>query len=457
VGALLAWTRASSSRDDADFATNVETFGRAVVEKFPSLLTPEFLDRSEALTRKRGLSSDAIGKWRELWQQDEAVRRGAHEENSRDGNEAARWIVTDRGTLWIEPDGGDLRSVPIEAFRLAAERLKATTPSLPVYSALAVAWDDTELLTTAPFAEVLAAKVSGRLSIRALLEDPARLYRQQRWQTFWLAALLGVALVTVLLAFFAMQRALLSERQLSHQKSDFVASVSHELRAPVASMRLMLENLQTGAVRTDSERENYLHLLESECRRLSALIENVLDFARIEHRRKIYHFSETDVPALIRDAIDLLQPRAAQRRQEIHSDVQPLPSAPCIDAVAVQQALINLIDNAIKFSPLDTTIEVTVAQHDEANWELSVVDQGPGIPADEHARIFERFYRIGDELRRETQGSGIGLSIVKHTVAAHRGRIVVASQPGSGATFRLIIPYACEAIATPVSPEAIAP
>jgi signal transduction histidine kinase len=305
---------------------------------------------------------------------------------------------------------------------------------------------------------VLAAKTSGRLWIRALLLDSDGLYEQQRRQTFWLAALLAIALVSVSLAFFAMQRALHSERQLGQQKSDFVSSVSHELRAPVASMRLMLENLQSGAVRTASERENYLQLLESECRRLSALIENVLDFARIEHQRKVYHLAEADVAALVRDAIDLLQPRAAQRRQEIRADVRPLPTAPCIDAVAIQQALINLIDNAIKFSPTATTIDVTVAPHDGESWQLSVADRGPGIPASEHNRIFERFYRIGDELRRETRGSGIGLSIVRHTVEAHGGRIVVDSRPGAGATFRLMIPYAREAASpSSIPPETIEP
>jgi signal transduction histidine kinase len=212
-------------------------------------------------------------------------------------------------------------------------------------------------------AEVLARKVSGPISVTAFLVDPDALYLQQRWQTFWLTALLTVALAAVLIAFYTMQRALDSERQLNRQKSDFVASVSHELRAPVASMRLMLENLESGAVPDETAPGAYLRLLEGECRRLSALIENVLDFARIEHNRKIYHMADCDVSALVRDTIDLLKPRAAQRHQTLSSELQPLDPAPCIDAIAIQQALINLIDNAMKFS-----LAIAIAPHDDQNF-----------------------------------------------------------------------------------------
>jgi signal transduction histidine kinase len=209
-------------------------------------------------------------------------------------------------------------------------------------------------------------------------------------------------------------------------------------------MRLMLENLQSGAVETDAARQNYLQLLGSECHRLSALIENVLDFARIEHNRKIYHMAEADVAAMIHDAVQLMQPHAAQRRQKLIADLETIEPAPQIDALALQQAVINLIDNAMKFSPADTKITISARRRDEKTWQLSVADEGPGIPESEHERIFERFYRIGNELRRETQGAGIGLAIVKHTVEAHGGRIEVDSQPGRGATFVLILPYTQE-------------
>ena len=136
--------------------------------------------------------------------------------------------------------------------------------------------------------EILATRDLQNITATAILTAPEKLFREQRQQTLWLSALLAVALLAVLSAFLALQKSLASERVLNQQKSDFVASVSHELRAPVSSLRLMLENLQNGATVAEPARAEYLKLMEGECRRLSALIENVLDFARIEAGREVF-------------------------------------------------------------------------------------------------------------------------------------------------------------------------
>jgi signal transduction histidine kinase len=439
---LVEWMRLANCQNPGEFATRLESLGRTATRSFPSILTPEFLRRAEVLAAQRGIATDRLTEWQRQWMEDEAVREWLQREKIEDGKPFARWLTADAQSVWLESQGDQWLLLPEGDLRVAAEHAAAAT-LLPGSCEITIEWGQRDLRPSKNGAEILARKVSGPLSIAAILVDPNALYRQQRWQTFWLAALLAVALLAVLGAFFVMQRTLASERQLNQQKSDFVASVSHELRAPVASMRLMLENLESGAVASETARHDYLHLLEGECRRLSTLIENVLDFARIEHNRKIYHMAETDVAALVKDATDLLQPRAAQRRQEIRGEVHPLDAVPCIDALAIQQALINLIDNASKFSPEATIITVIVAPRDAQTWQLSVADQGPGVAECERDRIFDRFYRIGGELRRETQGSGIGLSIVKHTVMAHAGSIELDSQPGAGARFTLILPYSC--------------
>ena len=219
-------------------------------------------------------------------------------------------------------------------------------------------------------------------------------------------------------------------------KSDFIASVSHELRAPIASIRLLAENLQSGAASGERQLGEYHRLIADECRRLSILIDNVLDFARIEQDRKVCRFAETDLEALVRDAVQLMQPRAGGR---IDVELDAL-APPVCDGLAIQQALVNLLDNAIKFSAAGTKIAVRVRAAPNACWSLSVEDQGKGIPPAEHRKIFERFYRIGTELRRETQGAGIGLSIVKHIVEAHGGKMEVRSQAGAGAAFTMVLP-----------------
>jgi two-component system phosphate regulon sensor histidine kinase PhoR len=242
-------------------------------------------------------------------------------------------------------------------------------------------------------------------------------------------------------------------------KSNFVSSVSHELRAPIASVRLLAESLDRGKVTDESKRRDYFRLIGQECRRLSSLVENVLDFARIDQGRKRYEFEPTDLIALVTQTVSLMEPYAAERQVTLQLDhPSTLEHQPSLDGRAMQQALVNLIDNAVKHSAPGAIVEVflegpeqpTAApgpaaassgiRHPASAIRLIVSDHGPGIPSDEHARIFEPFYRRGSELRRETPGIGIGLSIVKHVVEAHGGRVSVHSQPGQGSRFVIALP-----------------
>jgi signal transduction histidine kinase len=446
--ALIEWTRLQRCGDDvAQCASQAEALARAVVDESPSLISGKLIEAATSHLQEKGPGLDPLLPWRKRWEEDEQIRSALRQ--GFDGNipPISHWVSASDGSQrwWLEPQsGGRWRATTEQQFKLLAGEIASEAAALlPRSTQLSITWANHELLKSQT-GERLSVRTVEPLVVTAILTNPDDLFAEQRRQTIWLAALLGVALLAVLGAFLAMQRALITERQLNQQKSDFVASVSHELRTPVSSMRLMLENLESGAVDTDAAKRNYLELLGSECHRLSALIENVLDFARIEHNRKIYHMAEADVAAMIRDAVQLMQPHAAQRRQQLIANVETIEPAPQIDALALQQAVINLVDNAIKFSPADTNITISARRRDERTWQLSVADQGSGIPESEHARIFERFYRIGNELRRETQGAGIGLAIVKHAVDAHGGRIEVDSQPGRGATFVLILPYTQE-------------
>jgi signal transduction histidine kinase len=226
--------------------------------------------------------------------------------------------------------------------------------------------------------------------------------------------------------------------------------VSHELRAPIGSIRLMAEALHDGKVAGGAARE-FHRLIAGESARLSQMVENVLDFARIEEGRKRYQFEETDLQQLAADTLRLLAPLAAER------GITLVPELSCVtatvDPAAIQQALVNLLDNAIKFSPEGGTVTVGLEEAAPAlpqdaegstrdacgpRWVLSVRDQGPGIPPAERERIFERFYRLGNELRRETQGAGIGLSIVKHIAEGHGGRVAVCEgEGGLGSVFTI--------------------
>ena len=173
----------------------------------------------------------------------------------------------------------------------------------------------------------------------------------------------------------------------------------------------------------------------------------MLDFSRIEQGRKQYEFEPTDLMALTRTTVQLMEPYAMEKgvRLEFHPAPGQSPAARFeleVDGRAIQQALVNLLDNAIKHSARGQTVTVEIGSADPSLCTLSVSDCGPGIPKGEQEKIFERFYRLGSELRRETQGIGIGLSIVKHIVIAHGGRVTVASEPRQGSRFTLILPAA---------------
>jgi signal transduction histidine kinase len=304
---------------------------------------------------------------------------------------------------------------------------------------------------------------AGRLRARIVLVKPEVLLALQRERSRWLFAIIGGSFLVSLIGMGAMFRSHRRQMELALAKDNFVSSVSHELRAPIAAVRLMAENLERGKVAGADKLQEYVRFIGQECRRLSALIENVLDFGRIEQGRKQYEFEPTDLGKLVAETVRLMQPYAEERGVKLelegrHScrpvpsgkqgDMNPteslgdrdvaLPLELSVDGRAIQQALINLIDNAIKHSPpgAAVTIELSAASNSKPETRnISVTDHGPGIPREDHEKIFERFYRRGSELRRETQGIGIGLSIVKHIVEAHGGRVWVESEPGKGSRF----------------------
>jgi len=312
-------------------------------------------------------------------------------------------------------------------------------------------------------AELLASAAYPRaetewLKVNVYLTSSATLFSRQRARTFWFGSLIGVSAVAALIGLATGWRAFHRQLQLNELKSNFVSSVSHELRAPVASVRLMVENLQNGKISEPGRQEEYFRFISQECGRLSSLVANVLDFSRIEQGRKEYEIEPTDLVALAKHTVKLMEPYAAERQIQLALAVPDAQASSFnfqvpLDGKAIQQALVNLIDNAIKHAPKGETVTVGLEergniQHPTSNIEaepgpsvsLFVEDHGEGIPPEEHEKIFERFYRCGSELRRETQGVGIGLSIVKYIVEAHGGRVVVRSAVGKGSRFTIELP-----------------
>ncbi len=262
---------------------------------------------------------------------------------------------------------------------------------------------------------------------------------------------LTVAMMLILAgAIVVSLRAASRELRLSQMKTDFVSNVSHELRTPLASIRVFAELMRSGRVRDLEKVYEYGALIESESRRLSRLVENILDFSRIESGRKVYNFERLAAFDVVSDAVTAFVPHAEQAGFEVRFDRPPEMLPPIrVDSSAMSQAILNLLDNALKYSAESRHIEVDLYREREGIG-ISVTDHGIGIPVEEQKNIFNRFHRVSSSLVHDVKGSGLGLALVKHVVEAHGGSVEVVSRVGSGSTFTIHLPTTASGAQVPV-------
>ena len=228
------------------------------------------------------------------------------------------------------------------------------------------------------------------------------------------------------------------EMALAKLKSDFVSNVSHELRTPLSLIRLYAETLEMGRMVSPDKYQEYYQIIRKESERLTALINNILDFSRIEAGRKEYDFRETDISELVRNTLESYKYQIEQQGFAFEEKIEPVPPMR-VDREALARSLVNLVNNALKYSQDRKFIGVNLYRKN-GSVKLEVVDHGIGIPSQEQDRIFEKFYRVGDPLVHNTKGSGLGLSLVRHIVNAHGGDVSVDSTPGEGSTFTITLP-----------------
>ncbi|SEK26490.1 His Kinase A (phospho-acceptor) domain-containing protein [Stigmatella aurantiaca] len=286
--------------------------------------------------------------------------------------------------------------------------------------------------------QVLAAPLQDfRLVVLPTGEDPVA--RASTRNRVVYGVLLGLFYLTLTFGVVYTGRVLYREAKLSRLKTDFVSLVSHELRTPLTSIRIFIETLALGRLKDPAQIQEVLQLLTRETERLSVLIERVLDWARLESGRKEYQRERIAVADLVDTAV------AAFRAQRLDGGVDLKVEVPSglppvhVDRHAMAGALLNLLQNAYKYSGQDKRITLTVRTY--RRWvAFSVEDNGVGIAPRDRQRIFERFYRVDNLLTRKTEGSGLGLAITKRIIEAHGGRISVQSKLGRGSLFTIQLP-----------------
>ena len=227
--------------------------------------------------------------------------------------------------------------------------------------------------------------------------------------------------------------------ELSRLKTEFISTVSHELRTPMSSIQGITEILQEQKVKNKAKRGELLDLMSSETGRLSRLLHNILDFAKIEQQVKSYDFQKVEIQPLIEDAVKLFRYRLDSDGFLLRTHFPEHPVYLEVDRDSVKQALDNLIDNAIKYSSIEKEIDIHLVEK-KNQVEIRLKDKGIGIPLEEQDKIFDGFYRVLDAKPRSTKGVGLGLKIIKHIMTIHKGDIKVESQPNKGSTFALIFP-----------------
>jgi signal transduction histidine kinase len=238
---------------------------------------------------------------------------------------------------------------------------------------------------------------------------------------------------------FLTYRNISKEMNLARQKSDFVANVSHELRTPLALIRLYAETLELGRLSAKEKYQEYFRIIREESERLTALINNILDFSRIDAGRKEYEFQETNLGELVHSTLDSYRFQIQQNGFGFEENISPDIPPVNVDREAIARSLLNLVNNALKYSRDQKHIAVKLYRSN-GSVKLEVQDRGIGIAPNEQEKIFEKFYRCGDPLVHDVKGSGLGLSLVRHIVRAHGGDVLVESVPDKGSKFTIALP-----------------
>jgi signal transduction histidine kinase len=283
-------------------------------------------------------------------------------------------------------------------------------------------------------------------TVRVAATTSAPVVWAARFVTIEITFIILLCAAVIVASFFGL-RYTARQLELAQLKASFVSNVSHELKTPIALIRLAVETLEMRRVTSPEESEKFLRTIGREAMRLSQLVDNILDFSRLEAGQRLFRFEPVDMLQIVGEAVESLRPRLDHQGFVIRLDLpESLPHVRG-DPTALTHCLLNLLDNAMKYSRTRKEIRIA-AQAQDGSVRVSVSDRGIGIAPDDQARIFEKFVRVETGLVHDVKGAGLGLSLVDQIVRAHGGRVELVSNLNEGSTFTLVLP-ATEAAAAP--------
>jgi signal transduction histidine kinase len=295
-----------------------------------------------------------------------------------------------------------------------------------------------------PFVATEAGEALPHWEIAAYLVNPAQLTQAARTATLTLGLLIAVLVLAIGVGSWLIVSSLDSELKLARQKTDFVSNVSHELKTPLTSIRMFSELLAEGRVHDPAKQKSYLNIITAEAARLTRLINNVLDFSRLESGEKKYNFQPCDLTEVARSAAETFRPHLEARGFIFDCELPGSPVSVRGDADALSQVIVNLLSNADKYSNGGREVALQLARKPSPlpHAEVRVLDHGPGVPRGSEEKVFEKFYRAHDSLGSGIPGSGLGLTIARQIARAHGGDVVYEPREGGGSCFVLRIPLA---------------
>lgn len=400
--------------------------------------SPPFLDEAERRFNELKLPiPPSLAQWRNRWQRtatEATLSAGLDESDSASWKESegvGYFVeIQSRTNEWRVTNEADLLAAAAPVYDAAKKNL---ADGLDIHLSAAG-----KTIAGTPGLIPLSARNNAGWRAEVVLADEAAYVRGDEKTRNFMTAVIGVAALALAFGLVLAGRAYVRAVELAHRQAEFMAAVSHEMRTPIAAMGLLSENLESGVAERAGQREEHTKLIREECARLGGLVDNVLAFTR---GQKPEPFEAFDVPAMVEDAAALVQPLARRRSIDLEIKISKFTASPDGEVSALRRAVLNLLDNAVKHTPHGGKVTCTALEIDESSWQIEVSDNGPGIPLGERKRIFDAFYRIGDELRRTTPGTGLGLALVKRTAETHGGSIKVNDAPGGGARFTLSLPF----------------